>query len=259
MRTRYLSLDAVVLRCREQGEADLWVTLLAPVAGLVSGVAKNALKSQRRFQGALAPGTSEEVLLARRQGVWYLEETVVTDSYLHLKAHPVAYALACYAMESILGSHPDGPAASDAFPLLVELLEHLDLAQADLPLTRVAWDIRFLEALGLAPELLSCVVCGAPAQSPHCRFDGASGGVLCPAHSDEAPAGFGVSPGVPRLLLDLKDARFPSRGETPFRSAERRAARKLLDVHMSHHLPLSLRSKRVLEQVSRVSTRESSS
>lgn len=255
MRTRFLSLDAVVLRARPQGEADLWVTLLAPVAGLISGVAKNALKSQKRFMGALVTATRQDVLLARRQGAWYLEEALVTHGYHAVKSDAVRYALACYAIESTLATHPHGPQAADAFPLLTELLAHLEAAGADLPLTRLAWDLRAMEAQGVAPHLTDCVLCGQELSGRSFPFHGASGGLVCATHAAEQPATLDVTRGAVLLALELMATAFPALAARRASPRDRRSARAMMDAHMAWHMPVELKSRRVLEQLSRISTR----
>lgn len=256
MRTRYLSLDALVLRTREQNEADAWVTLLAPVAGLISGVAKNGLKSQKRFMGALVPVTGGQVLLARRQGVWYLEEALVDQPYSGIKREAVTYALACYAVEQVLVTHPQGTQAADAFPLLVELFDHIESGTADLPLTRLAWDLRLMEGLGLAPHLSDCVSCGMELASAAPAFHGPSGGLLCPADAEAQQHLLPVSRAAVELVEMLMASGFPGdRGKHAAGPRVRKEARAMTDAHMAWHLASDLRSRRVLEQLARLSPR----
>lgn len=251
MRTRYLSLDAIVLRARPQGEADAWVTLLAPVAGIISGVAKNGLRSQKRFMGALMPVTRADVLLARRQGAWYLEEAEVTRAYRRLKTDVSAYALACYSVEQVLQTHPHGPEAADAFPLLAEHLDQLEGGDPDLPLARLAWDLRLMEGLGVAPHLADCVVCGMEVTARSPAFHGPSGGLLCEDHAAEQSSVLVVQAATVELLQALLAGERPAAGPRI-----RKQARGMTDAHMAWHMPVELRSKRVLEQLSRLSTRQ---
>ena len=46
---------AIVLTVRDYGEADLLVTFLTPGQGPVTGIAKHAKKSRRRFAHCLEP------------------------------------------------------------------------------------------------------------------------------------------------------------------------------------------------------------
>ncbi|MGB9294065.1 MAG: DNA repair protein RecO, partial [Desulfobaccales bacterium] len=47
--------QAIVLTVREYGEADLLVTFLTPGRGRLTGIAKHARKSRRRFAHCLEP------------------------------------------------------------------------------------------------------------------------------------------------------------------------------------------------------------
>lgn len=260
MRTRYLSLEATILRSREQNEADAWVTMLAPVAGLISGVAKNGLRSQRRFMGALVPVTGARVLLARRSGVWYLEEAVVDEPYRAIKCEAVRYALACYALEQILSTHPHGAEASSSYPLLTELLEHLQTPDADLPLTRLSWDLRLMESLGLAPHLADCTVCGMELDGPSHVFHGPSGGLLCPTHAVSQASARAITRPAMELVEVLLASGFPALGAVPEAGPKvRTEARSVIDAHIQWHMPAELRTRKVLEQLSRLNPRRARS
>jgi DNA repair protein RecO (recombination protein O) len=247
VRTRYLALDAVVASARLHGEADVVVTLLAPIAGLVVGVAKNGARSQRRFMGALAPATRIRALLARRQWAWYLEEAVVERDHAVLKGQVQLYALSCYALEGIRATHLEGPGSAGAFPMVVELLDHLDRGAADLPLTRLVWDLRLSAALGLAPHLDGCVACGSAAAP--LAFDAPAGGLLCRAHAAEHPAARPVAGAVIAFARELAGGPLPRTDGARTAARIRRAARDLVDRHLAWHLPLRLGSRRVLEQL----------
>src|ERR1700758_4411371 len=61
-----LTSDAVVLRTWPVHEADLIVSLFTRDYGKIRGVAKSALKSRRRFGGALEPMTLARAWFAER-------------------------------------------------------------------------------------------------------------------------------------------------------------------------------------------------
>src|SRR5208282_521492 len=60
--------EAVVLRTWPLREADLIVSLFTRDFGRLKGVAKSALKSRRRFGGALEPMTLVRAFFAERPG-----------------------------------------------------------------------------------------------------------------------------------------------------------------------------------------------
>jgi len=256
MKARHLSLDALILKVAPQGEADLWVTLLSPVAGLLHARAPVALKSQKRFMGALMTGVLESVSLVRRHEVWFLEEAQVRSGFSRAKATPSSYALICYAVEAVLATHPEGPAGSPAFPLLMTLLECLDNGESDLPLCRLAWDFRLLDALGLAPDLGPCVECSVEVQTDPVSFDARAGGVLCSHHAAGSATEISLSRLAVFALGQLRSDPFPIPPGVAPAPRDRKAMRIAVDQLMTWHLPLESRSLTVLKQLSKVSTRQ---
>ena len=71
-----LTSEAVVLRTWPVHEADLIVSFFTRDYGRVRGVAKSALKSRKRFGGALEPMTLAQAWFAERHG----QELVRLDS-----------------------------------------------------------------------------------------------------------------------------------------------------------------------------------
>ena len=69
--------EAIVLRTWPFQEADLLVSLLTREQGVVKGVARHAMRSRRRFGGALEPGTHVMAHYAERPK----EDLVRLDSF----------------------------------------------------------------------------------------------------------------------------------------------------------------------------------
>ena len=59
---------AIVLTVREYGEADLMVNFLTPEYGPLTGIAKHARKSRRRFAHCLEPLSRVVFFLSPRPG-----------------------------------------------------------------------------------------------------------------------------------------------------------------------------------------------
>src|SRR4029077_5720552 len=69
--------EALILRTYPFHEADLLVTLFTRAEGKVRGVAKSAMKSKRRFGGALEPLTYVTARWAEKEG----QELARLDSF----------------------------------------------------------------------------------------------------------------------------------------------------------------------------------
>ena len=161
---RELATPAFVLRTRPYGESDRIVTLMTEQHGKLSGIAKGAKNSRRRFGGTLEPfvrilavfqqrSQSDLVFLLRCEllGVW---RTFTRDLD--------RFAAGSYVLEltdrMVLGREP----GREVYQLVYEALALLDGGAATEPVLR-AFELHLLAATGYAPGLDRCRACGVAA------------------------------------------------------------------------------------------------
>ena len=93
---------AIVLTVREYGEADLMVNFLSPEYGALTGIAKHARKSRRRFAHCLEPLSRVMFFLSPRAGrdLEFLQKGELVQSfpalrrdYGHVVQHEVPHAV----------------------------------------------------------------------------------------------------------------------------------------------------------------------
>jgi len=175
------SSEAIVLRTWPFREADLLVTLFTRDQGKVRGVAKSAMKSRRRFGGALEPMTWVRAHYAEkpRQELVRMDTFEIVSSPL---AAPVDYGRAsglAFLAEVLDELLPDHDPHDAVFRLTVATLEHLRTDSIWMPVTYFAlWCTRLM---GWLPELHRCVECGgnlAQGAFYHSTRDG----LFCSAH-----------------------------------------------------------------------------
>lgn len=171
--------EAIVLRTWPFQEADLLVSLFTRDQGRIKGVARHALRSRRRFGGALEPMTHVRASYAERPR----QELVRLDAFEILSSplsRPVDYArtaalqLVAEVLEEILPEH----APEDAvFRLALAVFEEIQIGRISLPVTYfVLWMNRLM---GWMPELGHCVVCGLDLRGGSVWYSGSSDGVTC--------------------------------------------------------------------------------
>ena len=154
--------EAIVLRTWPFLEADLLVSLFTRDQGRIKGVARHALRSRKRFGGALEPMSYVRASYAERPR----QELVRLDAFEILSSplsQPVDYArtaalqLIAEVLEEAL---PEQAAEDTVFRLAVSILAELQVNRIWLPVTYFClWMNRLM---GWMPELGHCVVCGAP-------------------------------------------------------------------------------------------------
>src|SRR5580692_1865182 len=129
-----LTSEAVILRTWPVHESDLLVSFFTRDYGRLKGMAKAALKSRKRFGGALEPMTLARAWFAERprQELVRLDQLEILRSPLAAPVDPVRMtALSFYAelLDEILPEHDP---QETVFRLLVSVLEHTTAIQSDL-------------------------------------------------------------------------------------------------------------------------------
>jgi DNA repair protein RecO (recombination protein O) len=175
--------EAIVLRTWPFHEADLLVSLFTREQGRVKGVARHAMRSRKRFGGALEPMTHVRATYVERPR----QELVRLDGFEILSsplARPVDYARTAalqMVAEVLEEALPEGAPEDAVFRLALAVLDELQVGRVWMPVTYFAlWMNRLM---GWMPELGHCAVCGL-ALAPK---DGGSGVVWW------SPVGDGVT------------------------------------------------------------------
>src|SRR6267154_4071897 len=129
--------EAIVLRTYPLRESDLLVTLFTRLEGKVKGVARAAMKSRRRFGGALEPLTYVRAVYNVREGqeLVRLDSCEVIESPMAAEvSYPRATALA-HVAELLDELMPDREASDAVFRLSLSVLGSLRGPDIWLPVT----------------------------------------------------------------------------------------------------------------------------
>jgi len=230
--------EAIVLRTWPFHEADLLVSLFTREQGRVKGVARHALRSRRRFGGALEPMTHVRATYAEKPK----QELVRLDAFEILSSpmsRPVDYArvaaleLVAEVLEEAL---PEGAPEDSVFRLVLAVLEELQVDKVWMPITYFAlWMNRLM---GWMPELGHCAACGLDLRGGTVWYSPTSDGMSC---ADDRKAG-SVAVSAESVALALRMFRGPVKAlaeeEWPkTRAADlRRFAIEVLERHLEGRL-----------------------
>lgn len=235
------SIEAVVVGGVDYGDADRIVYLLSAERGRISAYARGAKNSKRRFAGALDLFTRVQAQLAQRPGadLFSLHAADVIDARPGISTDLLRIAHAGYACELARELSREAHENTKLYARLSEFLDALARAAAAAD-ALCLFELRALEASGLAPSLDSCARCGgALGTSP--GFDPAAGGATCARCT---PPGLRASAAAVARLLAL------ARGQPP--AAERAAeSRAMVRRFTLHQLGKSLKSLTFLAEMER--------
>ena len=182
--------EAIVLRTWPFHEADLLVSLFTREHGRLKGVARHAMRSRRRFGGALEPMTHVRATWAERPK----QELVRLDAF-EIVSSPMTHAVdfarvaAIELIAEVLDELPEGAVEDAVFRLALAVLAELRVGRVWMPVTYFClWMNRLM---GWMPELTACVVCGNRVHETGAWYAPTHDGVTC--HDDRRPGSFLLS------------------------------------------------------------------
>jgi DNA repair protein RecO (recombination protein O) len=193
--------EAIVLRTWPFLEADLLVSLFTREQGKVKGVARHALRSRRRFGGALEPMTHVRATYAERPGqeLVRMDAFEIVSSPLSTPVDYVRVAALEFVAEVLDEAMPDGAPEDAVFRLAVTVLEELQVGRVWMPVTYFAlWMNRLM---GWMPELGHCIACGLDLRGGTVWYSPTSDGVTCA--DDRRPGSFAVSAASVALAMRM--------------------------------------------------------
>ncbi len=215
------STEAVLLRKLPHGEADLIVNVYTERLGRISALARSALRSRKRFGGALEPMHTLFLELDERKTseLFSLREASIRVPRLGLTQDLERMQAAGRGLTWIRQAAPPRSAEPEVWHLVRSLLDVLDQPGSESPeLSLASFGLRLLIAFGWGLELERCVRCDKPCEPGRsAMIDPRKGGLVCRACGGarrivdgdtrerfvELSQGAAVSLGVPQLQLLL--------------------------------------------------------
>jgi DNA repair protein RecO (recombination protein O) len=241
---------AIVLTVREYGEADLLVTFLTPEHGPLTGIAKHARKSRRRFAHCLEPLSRVVFFLSPRPGrdLEFLRKGELVRSFPALRRDLKRLGAAALLAEAagLLAGPPES--YQEIFAALEEalvLLEQGSPPDSLLP----AFLLHLLGLGGYRPRLHHCGRCGAE-PGPPLFFSLPRGGMVCGACREEAPGPLlPLSLGAWKLLRLAQDLPRDKLSRLRFPPSQRDQSLLIFKAFLRYHLGKDLKSWSFWEKV----------
>ncbi|MES2393508.1 MAG: DNA repair protein RecO [Acidobacteriota bacterium] len=177
--------EAIVLRTWPFHEADLLVSLFTREQGKVKGVARHAMKSRRRFGGALEPATYVRAHYTERpkQELVRLDQFEILWSPLTAPVDLLRMAGLQLVTEVLEEVMPELAPEDNVFRLAMTALTAMESGKVWLPVTYFClWMNRLM---GWMPELGHCSLCGLDLRGQTVWWSPTADGVTC--YDDRRP------------------------------------------------------------------------
>ncbi|MGH9560401.1 MAG: DNA repair protein RecO, partial [Terracidiphilus sp.] len=178
-------------------EADLIVSFFTRDYGRMRGVAKAALKSRKRFGGALEPMTLARAWFAERprQELVRLDQLEIVRSPLSAPVDHTRMAVLSFYAELLDEALPERDPQDAVFRLLVAVLEQTESVRSDLVQPWMAltyFSLWMTRLMGLLPDIAHCIVCGEALHAAEVTFSSYTDGLFCGLHANGSATALSV-------------------------------------------------------------------
>ncbi|MDR3740664.1 MAG: DNA repair protein RecO [Terracidiphilus sp.] len=242
-----LTSEAVILRTWPVHEADLIVSVFTRDYGRLKGLAKSALKSRRRFGGALEPMTQVRAWFAEkpRQDLVRLDQFEILRSPLSAPVDPLRMAVLSFYAELLDQVLPEHDPQDAVYRLLVTVLEQTTVEQPWMPLTY--FQLWMTRLMGLLPDLAHCTACGEALRPEEIGFSPYADGLYCSIHS--APGFSSLSPVSWQLAQQMLRAPATRFAAQPWPRQQCSDLRRFTLQSLERHLEKKLRTTPLLARL----------
>lgn len=191
------------MNSRDHGESDKIITFYTRDFGKITGIAKGANKSKKRFLNKLE--LFSHLTLAYQEkshsSLVFITEAELHSSFIEIRNSIGSYATATLIREVLLLATVDGESDREIFNLLRWSLESLAERDSDLEVCAI-FLLRLFDSLGYRPDFSLCCHCHTPFDvAEHYSFLQVGAGLICSGCAEKAEGTLrDISPGTIRLL-----------------------------------------------------------
>lgn len=181
--------QSIVLKRVAYGDSDLIVTFFSREFGRLTGIAKSARSSMRRFGGALEIGSIIDVIFSEKSGAELvrLEEARLTSSNHGITRSLEKIGALARAVDIALAFLQERHPAPEKFDLLRAYIVGLSNSELPTPNSQlrtpnheeIKFMLEWLKLAGFEMHLKSCVSCGREISGKGLALDPVQGGVVC--------------------------------------------------------------------------------
>lgn len=249
---RSYTVEAIVLKHADWGEADRILTLFTRQQGKIRALGKSVRKIRSRRAGHLEPFVHVTLQLAKSHDIPIITQAETIHPFLPLRDSLTAIGHASYVVELLdKFTYEEGENLS-LFNLLLKTFERLT-QEFDPQMVLRYYEVRLLDYAGFRPELVRCVSCRAELQPEDQFFSPAGGGVLCPRCGRETDArargAIPISKDALRYLRHLQRSPFADAMRAHPSPEHHREMERILQGYISYVLERGLTVPKFIREV----------
>ena len=152
----------IVLRDRDAGETDKQLILLTKKYGKITVIAKGARKPNSKFMASAQLFTYSDFIIYNGGRFYSVTQAEVIENFFTLRSDYNRLCFAQYFVEVCDKTTPFNAHCDDLLHLLIISMSALAKGIRSPYLTARAFEIKFFQVNGIAPETACCAKCGGP-------------------------------------------------------------------------------------------------
>jgi DNA repair protein RecO (recombination protein O) len=243
-------LEGIVLKERDYSETHKIITIFTKEQGKITAISKGANKPKSRLSAISQPFIKADFLIFLTKGLSTIQQGEMMDSFRHIREDIIKTAYAAYLVElteKIMESNQRDPylyqQLSSTFTWINENGAYM------IPV--IMYELKMYQKGGFAPVVDRCVNCGRN-ELPY-TFSIREGGFLCPHCTSIDHYTIQIPPAFSKLLSLFIAVPIENIGNITIKKENELLLRKLLDAYYDQYGGFSLKSKRFLAQIDRLS------
>lgn len=242
---------ALVLRTRPFGESDMIVSFLTQDLGKITGIAKGAKRSRRRFMNSLEPFSLVNLHLKSypNRSLAFIVAAELLVGFKQLVTSLVKISYASYMVEITEGLIAEREQNNLVFQHLRNGLSYLDENKPSLSFL-TSFELVLLRLAGYQPSLDSCKRCGDVRTTARWHFSFKDGGILCDSCARATKQTFPIGRVAVQALSDLQAGHNPAMSPLRLPSSAVTEIRSLIVQFIQFHMDREIKSVPFLYQFS---------
>ncbi|MDR0405476.1 MAG: DNA repair protein RecO [Clostridiales bacterium] len=171
-----ITVKGLIIKETIVGEANKIITILTPELGKIQAGAHGARSHKSKLIAGCQMFCYTAFVLTKKGDRYYVTSAEPYETFYALRLDLEKLALAAYFCDLLCGVTTDLHGAGEAARLALNTF-YILTRQEGLPLIKAVFELRLMSLSGFAPELSSCVLCGADGGLT--GFSVNDGGTLC--------------------------------------------------------------------------------
>lgn len=243
--------EGIIIRTIDYGETNKITTMFTREFGKLSLFARGAKKTRSRLSPVSQLFTYGNYLFFSGKGMGTLRQGEVIHAFRSLHEDVFRTAYAAYIAELLDKLTDEKESNPHLFELLAQSLHFMDEG-TDAEVVSFIFETKMLAVAGIRPELNGCAHCGTK-DGPFV-FSVKEGGLLCLPCKPYDPHHFQLSEASAKLLRLFLYMDIRRLGRVSLKKETKQEMKKILSAYYDEYAGISLKSKRFLDQLDKMSS-----